>query len=129
MSDITIEILPPSEIVIEVNPPSITNIEIANDGVAAHEAKLDPHPQYLLASQATNLKQLVNQIFNPTNGQTVFTLSAIAVLPELSSLYLNGVKAVYGLHYTINSTVLTWVSPVQLQSTDDFEILYYRDPV
>jgi len=57
------------------------------------------------------------------DGQTVFTLSSTPAAPQLSGLYLNGVKANYGTEYTINTTILTWLG-VTLASTDTLEILY-----
>lgn len=58
-------------------------------------------------------------------GQTVFTLSATAQQPELSELYLNGVKAVYGIKYVIDGTQLRWLDSLQLEPGYEFEILYY----
>lgn len=59
-----------------------------------------------------------------TSGQTVFTLARTPALPHLSALYINGVKATYGVAYTINAAVLTWLSSLRLEPTDAIEINY-----
>ena len=58
-----------------------------------------------------------------TTGQTIFALTSSPARPDLSLLFLNGIQSRYGLHYTINNTVLTWFS-LQLQPSDRLEILY-----
>lgn len=63
------------------------------------------------------------QLLTITDGQTVFTLSSTPTAPQLTNLYLNGVKANYGTEYTINTTILTWLG-ITLASTDTLEILY-----
>lgn len=57
-------------------------------------------------------------------NQTTFNLTAIPSQPHLSQLYLNGAKAGYGTDYTINSSTLTWLSAIALESTDSLEIYY-----
>lgn len=63
--------------------------------------------------------------FTPTNGQIAFNLSVTPVQPQLSKLFLNGVKAKFGTDYNINSSVLNWLSSIPLTSSDSLEILYY----
>jgi hypothetical protein len=57
-------------------------------------------------------------------AQTLFTLMAIAVRPETSTLFLNGVKATYGRDYLLDGVLLTWLMPLQLQPEDKLEIYY-----
>lgn len=80
--------------------------------------------------EPTDSLQLTRQLLTvTTTGQTVFSLSAIAASPQLSELYVNGVKATYGAEYSINNTTLTWLmTSLQLQPSDEFEILYYTQP-
>lgn len=59
-----------------------------------------------------------------SNGQTIFNLAAIPSLPHLSQLYLNGAKQGLGTDYLINSSTLTWLSAIALETTDQLEIYY-----
>jgi hypothetical protein len=59
------------------------------------------------------------------NGQTLFTLSTIPGNPNISLLNVNGLKANYGIDYTIAGTTLTWLNTsYNLETTDRVEILY-----
>lgn len=59
-----------------------------------------------------------------SNGQTTFSLSAVPALPHLTQLYLNGAKQALGTDYLINSSTLTWLSLVVLETADSLEIYY-----
>ena len=59
-----------------------------------------------------------------SNGQTSFTLNSIPTNPNTSNLYLNGVKAIYSIDYTITGTTLTWTG-VRLNTSETLEIYYY----
>lgn len=59
------------------------------------------------------------------NNQTAFTLQQVPALPQLSELYLNGVRQVFGKHYNINGSQLNWLNSVSLSTSDDLEISYY----
>ncbi len=61
-----------------------------------------------------------------TDGQTVFTLLHAPILPHLSELCVNGVRARFGLQYTIDGTQLEWISGITLETTDSFTIDYMR---
>ena len=61
-----------------------------------------------------------------THGQTVFTLLHTPLLPHLSELYINGVRARYGLQYIIDGTKLEWISGIVLETTDSVTIDYLR---
>lgn len=57
-------------------------------------------------------------------GQTTFNLLHTPDFPGLSQLYINGVKATYGAEYTINTSILSWLSSLRLEPTDEIEITY-----
>jgi len=59
-----------------------------------------------------------------SNGQTSFTLSETPTTPAMSELFLNGVKAVYSINYSITGTTLTWTG-VTLNTSETLEIYYY----
>lgn len=61
-----------------------------------------------------------------SNGQTVFTLQHVPLLPHLSELVLNGVRARYGTDYLIDGSVLEWTSSIDLEITDSLTIDYMR---
>jgi hypothetical protein len=57
-------------------------------------------------------------------GQSAFTLASIPSQPHLSQVFLNGVKATFATDYTINLSVLTWLSVALDPDTDTLEIIY-----
>jgi len=57
-------------------------------------------------------------------GQTIFALKSIPTVPSDSEVYLNGVKAQYGVNYAINGQNLTWLG-LTLQPTYLLEIYYF----
>lgn len=64
------------------------------------------------------------RLFVPVEGQTIFTLSDPPQFPQLSELYVNGVKAEYGSDYSISGVLLTWLSELILEPSDEVEIYY-----
>lgn len=56
-------------------------------------------------------------------GQTNFTLQALAP-PQLTLLFVNGLKAGYAKDYLLNGVVITWIGIVRLDPEDFLEILY-----
>jgi hypothetical protein len=86
--------------------------------IALHRADPLAHPA-LVGGDAGDTRELLAI----ADGQTVFTLAAIPTLPQLSRLFLNGVKATYAIDYTINSAQLTWLG-VALANDDELEIFY-----
>lgn len=60
--------------------------------------------------------------YSPSN---IYNLSGQPVDPARALFFVNGAKQVYGSDYTINSTVLTWVSSnLSLSVNDTIEIYY-----
>lgn len=59
-----------------------------------------------------------------SSGQTSFTLGSAPAEPQNLLLYINGVKAVYSLDYTIDSLTLTWTNSFILTPTDYLEVFY-----
>lgn len=65
-------------------------------------------------------------VFIPTDGQTVFQLTASPTAPDKSILEINGRKWFYGVEYMIAGTVLTLLNvSYTVQHTDLMEIIYY----
>lgn len=53
------------------------------------------------------------------------SLSKISAAPQLSRLFFNGGKQRYGVDYTINGSILTWLSSsLLIEPTDLLEILF-----
>jgi hypothetical protein len=89
-----------------------TIVELIDDRIAAHNSDPNAHPK-------------TRQVLSiDTDGVTSFTLSEAPSLPHLSELFLNGIKATYGVHYNINAAQLNWTDPMQLESTDSLEVLF-----
>lgn len=61
-----------------------------------------------------------------TDGQTECTLLHLPILPHLSELFINGVRARYGLQYIIDGTKLEWIGGLYLETTDSLTIDYLR---
>ena len=53
------------------------------------------------------------------------SLTKISAAPQLSRLFFNGGKQWYGVDYTINGSILTWLSSsLSIESTDLLEIIF-----
>jgi hypothetical protein len=99
-----------SEPVPPAQQPSL--IELIDTQLDLHNADPNAHRQ-------------IRQVLSiDNNGVTSFTLDEAPSLPHLSELFLNGIKARYGDHYTINATQLNWIDPMQLEPTDYLEVLF-----
>lgn len=60
--------------------------------------------------------------YSPSNS---YNLNGQPTDPAKTLFFVNGAKQIYGADYTINSTVLSWVSPsLQLAVNDTIEIYY-----
>jgi hypothetical protein len=86
--------------------------------IALHRADPLAHPA-LVGGDGGDTRELLAIV----DGQTVFTLESIPTLPQLSRLFLNGVKATYASHYTVNAAQLTWLG-IALSDDDELEIFY-----
>jgi hypothetical protein len=66
------------------------------------------------------------EVFIPTTGQTIFTLSNSLTGPQitLSKVFINGQKIAHVTCYTISGTQLTVILPYSLNSGDTLEIYY-----
>jgi hypothetical protein len=62
--------------------------------------------------------------FIPSTNQKVFVLKNSPKFPQFVVVWLNGVKYDYLTDYNINQNIVTWLSPVVLESTDLFEIAH-----
>jgi hypothetical protein len=93
----------PSVVQVIANPTSI-NINLSSSGGGSNNT------QY--------------QLLSFTNGQTIFTLLAAPLIPNISLLTLNGVKQQFGVDYIINGNYLTWLNIHALKFNDILEIYY-----
>ena len=57
-------------------------------------------------------------------GQSLFELPFSPPAPELTELYVNGVKALYPVEYVINNVQLSWLDSLQLSPGDEVELIY-----
>lgn len=64
------------------------------------------------------------ELFVPGSGQTVFTLAEAPHYPQMSRVWLNGLKYSYVTDYMIDDVLLTWLSAIRLENTDYLEVLY-----
>ena len=67
-------------------------------------------------------QETLNILFN---GQTVFTLNQVPVLPDTVELFTEGVKQEYGVDYTIAGGNLTYTGDEALQITDVVDVVYF----
>ena len=76
----------------------------------------------------SNIPHAVENVYAPTLGQTVFTLSSAPSGAAAFSLYLNGQLRLRGTDYTQTGTTLTWLDPsgLTLLTTDEL-IARYND--
>jgi hypothetical protein len=91
--------------------------EISNEivqSMLAHEAEVNPHPQYTTESEVNQLiaasgsgQSVVLSV--ASQGQTSFTLPAIPAIPTRTQLFVNGVKYEFLQDYTIADYSLTWL--------------------
>jgi hypothetical protein len=88
-----------------------TIVELIDDRIESHNDDPTAHPE-------------TREILTIVPGNTVFTLSQIPANPHLSQLYLNGIKATFGIEYNINAAQLSWLSPLPLEPTDSLEVIY-----
>lgn len=49
-------------------------------------------------------------VFNPLDNQIEFVLQDIPALPQLIGFYINGLKAIFGVDFLVNSNKLNWIS-------------------
>ena len=68
----------------------------------------------------------VHEVITVNPGQTVYTLTSIPAVPQTSELILNGVRAQFGIDYTLDAEQLTWIGSVMLESSDSLTIDYIR---
>ena len=66
------------------------------------------------------------QLIPVVNGVNAYSLFGVPVSPDRSQLYLNGGKQQHGIDYTINASVLTWVSPTLLINSLDLLEIYFQ---
>jgi hypothetical protein len=66
------------------------------------------------------------EVFSPSIGQTIFTLSNMLIGPQilLSKVFINGQKIALTTCYTISGSQLTVILPYSLNSGDILEIYY-----
>jgi hypothetical protein len=78
------------------------------------------------AGGGTGVVDQREEVFTPSLGQTVFNLSATPNPANDTSVFVNTVKYIYGVNFTVSGTQVTWLdSPFTLDSLDVVEIIYY----
>jgi len=78
-----------------------------------------------LASRGSTPINLTTQL--DTGGVTEFTLPFELAHPEISSVYWNGNRQLYGINYTIDGAILTWINTAPsfpLADNDGINSLY-----
>ena len=64
--------------------------------------------------------------YTPSNGQTIFTLTATPTDITDVDVYVNNVKYEQLTNYTVLSNAVTWLdTPFTMQTTDAVEIIYF----
>lgn len=68
----------------------------------------------------------IEDTFTPTLGQTIFTLSGVPVVPDDTSMFVNTVKYLYSVHFTVAGNQLTWLDVgFTLDTVDSVEIIWF----
>lgn len=81
--------------------------------------------EVLTESKPTTAPQFQGEMLTVNfSDQRQFYLINIPNQPQLTELFINGVKATYNLEYSFEGTTLSWTSPLVLEPTDEVEILY-----
>ena len=71
------------------------------------------------------IKAISNELFNPTNGQTVFVLAASIGGGLSSMLFVNGMQYSITVDYTISGVTLTWLDvDFTLEVGDVVDVFY-----
>lgn len=67
------------------------------------------------------------ETFIPTPAQTLFTLAATPVTANDTSVFVNTVKYIYGINFTVAANQVTWLPGVSfaLDALDVMEIIYF----
>ncbi len=68
------------------------------------------------------------EVSTPTPAQTVFPLLQAPTVPNDTSMFINKVKYVYGPHYTVAGSTLTYLpggAGFALDAQDQVEIIYF----
>lgn len=80
-----------------------------------------------VSPQSLSYEEIHETLSVELNGQVVFSLTFAPILPHLSELVLNGVRARYGTDYLVDGSQLEWTSSIHLEITDSFTIDYMRE--
>lgn len=66
------------------------------------------------------------ETFTPSSSQTVFALAATPLVPNDTSMFINTVKYLYTIDFTVVGANVTWLDgPFTLDSLDTVEIIYF----
>ena len=66
-----------------------------------------------------------SEAFIPTLGQTVFALAAVPTDPDSVGFFINTVKYIQSVNYTVAAGIVTWLdTPFTLDALDIVEITY-----
>jgi len=68
----------------------------------------------------------IEEIFTPTLGQTIFTLANAPLEPNDTSVYVNSMKYIYNINFSVAGNQVTWLDvPFTLDGSDTVEIIYF----
>lgn len=86
----------------------------------------EPQPIELLQGGIYNFIQVgFNNYEQLTPSQfPTFQLSNVPIQPDKSLLFVNGVKAFFGVDYNINGSILNWLSSLIVEQSDQIDFYY-----
>ena len=75
--------------------------------------------------QPATPQQRYNTLTVEASGQAIFTLTDPATMPQLSGLYINGIRAKFAKDYGLDGVVLSWLNDLILDPSDDIEVYFF----
>lgn len=120
LNPVVVEVIPDEPESLEVEVISSGTSEVVADAIAQHNE--DPNAHGVQLDGGGSQRFVILSI--TTAGQTTFTLPQVPPNPSTVNLFLNGVRASYIAHFTINGVILNYVATVPLSTADRLEILY-----
>lgn len=110
-----------------VDPPDVTQAE-AEAGTEPTKRSWSPErvAQAIAVLGPTVTIDKRTESFTPSLGQTIFTLAIAPYNPLSVDMFINTVKYINGLNFTVVGNQLTWSDfPFTLDSEDIVEIVYF----
>lgn len=92
--------------------PNITNVEVYENPISVPVEATWEKVTFLVADPVVNTFDLGRAVVTDRDGDYVLQVA------------LNGVSAEYGDDFTLDGTVITWVSPIALESGEELVVWY-----